>query len=317
MKKVFSNIFMIGALATSLVSCVKEDQAFNPEASPSVVGFRNVNNTISSPTSTPIPMFQAAFDIMPAAEFMLPISYSGPTAAPNDVSVTVEVDPTVVTTYNDEVNEGDPYTIMPTTLYTIENPTAIIKKGERIGYIKVIVKTADFDLDEMYAVGLKIKSTTSGGISLNYGTAVYRLDAKNHWDGEYKVTGSYVDNDNPAFKGLYPYNHMFLITASANECYAYNDDYGLTGFVFNTGTGASYYSNWTPQFRFDAGKVVEVTNAYGQGAGTRFGKLSPDGANTVTESGDVITIDVKYVMVQVTRDRCVFTEKWVKTGARP
>jgi len=314
MKKSILNIFLTLSVVMGLSSCLKDDPNFDASKSPKVVGFKNVNG-IASPTSSSIPLFEVAFDILPEVEFDVPIAYSGTGNAPNDITMDVQVSEAAVTAYNEEHEEA--FTVMPSSVYTIESNTVVIKKGERVGYLKVKFNTEQFDLNEELALGLTIVSSSSASISQNYKSAIYRVSPKNTWDGVYEVTGSYTDLANAAFSGIYPYTKMYLITTSANQVYAYNAEYGLNGFVFYTGTGLSYYGNWTPEFKIEGENVVDVTNAFGQGAGNRAGRLEASGVNTFKEVDGTLVMEVKYVMVQSGSDRCVFTETWKKVGVRP
>lgn len=188
MKKYFEialGVMMIGSLS----SCLKDDLNFDPEKSPSVIEFANISTPASGNEST-YPLYTASYPIAPSDTHEVVINYAGNSAAPQDISVGVELAPDVIAAYNDE--NGSTFTNMPATFYEVLTPTVVIKKGERKASVLVKLFTDKFDLSANYALAFRIKSVSSGTISGNYGAAVFGLKAKNKYDKLYHATGIFI-----------------------------------------------------------------------------------------------------------------------------
>jgi hypothetical protein len=127
-----------------------------------------------------------AFDAAAEVDVPVVINYTGVNGAPSDVTVELGTSDAAVTT------TSSTYTILPTSLYTIPNKTVVIPKGQKKATFIVKVKASSFNFALIYALGIKIVSTSAGIISGNFGTGVFILSAKNQWDGVYSVVSGQV-----------------------------------------------------------------------------------------------------------------------------
>lgn len=324
--KTFIKVLSVLFLATFLSSCLKDDPAFDPsESSGSTI---EISVPPRSPATSLYPIVVNSFEVSAEAEFTVTVNYAGATPAPADISVTIGVDPSALTKYDesqtasmsdDEKDDYDYYQLLPESLYTISSTTLTIPKGQRQATTTIKVKPDQFDLTAKYGLPIKITQASSGVISGNYSTVIYQLGAKNKYDGIYDVTGTYKDFTNAAFSGVYP-KEIYLVTLNANSNY-YSDptELSVPGYLFYTGTGYSYYGNWAPVFTFDAdGNVTSVTNYYGQtNASNRSGVIDPTGVNKFYTTADgVKTLEVSYYMIQSGAQRIHVTEKFVYKSAR-
>jgi hypothetical protein len=250
------------------------------------------------------------------------VNYTGSNGAPEDITVTFKIDPQILKAYNDqdEIEEND-YTELPPHLYEIDSYNVVIPKGEKKAVFTIKVfppKYTEDDFFESYALGVKIESASSGVVSGNYGKGVFAVAIKNKYDGIYEVDGTFEDYVNPAFKGVYP-QEVHLVTLSGNIVEVQYQDFGYPyNYAFDTGAGLSLFGSWSPVFKFDAAtdKAVEVTNNYGQGAGSskRSGQIDPDTDNYYDP--ETKTLHITYYLLQSDTKRSKFTEVYTYKGSR-
>lgn len=333
MKKILKYISIALVIPVLATSCLKDDTLIGPDAPnaiTNVIEFKNPAPIISG-TSSKLPLYNLAFNVVPSTELVLEVNYAGAEVAPEDIHVKVKVDNALVDQYASDFNklnpddEMEPYAYLDPTWYTIPTFDVTIKKGEKTGRFIVNLKPDQFSFDDSYALGFSIESSTVGNVS-NFGKIVIAIAAKNSLDGAYKYTGSLVDVVSPAFvhgstKRTYT---MELHTMGPDEV-AMFDPYvwGDYLYPFNTGTGWSGYGSFCPVFKFDlqTNKIIAVRNLFGQpAANTRSAEIDPSGINTydpVTK-----TIKVSYFMKQPSavsaspNIRAKITEVFVYSGAR-
>lgn len=227
--------------------------------------------------------------------------------------------------YNKE--HGTELVLLPTNLYTIPSGglKVTIPKGSREAYFQISINSGQLDPSTTYAMAFNIASVSNAGylVSGNFKDVFVTVAAKNKYDGVYTVTGTYSDLAAPANQAVYP-KEIHLISRGANAVYYYDEkDLGSAGYLFNTGSGNSYYGNWAPVFNFDlaTNAVATVTNFYGQGTNSsnRAGRIDPTGVNKfyIDAATSKPTIEVSYYMVQAGNDRIKVTEKFVFKEPRP
>lgn len=234
-----------------------------------------------------------------------------------DVQVTLKMDSTLVTAYNDTTGNG--YKLPSSGLYRFSNLTVTIVKGSREGYLQMTTKPAELASGD-YAFGFRIVSVSdpSYKISGNFNNQVVIVGVKNKYDGHYTVTGTFFDKSNAAFTGRYPMD-IYLITTGANSVVMYDNVIGTQAHSFNNAGSTSYYGSFAPVFTFDASdNVLNVVNYYGQPAGNgRSGSLD---AGTNKWNAGNRSIDVNYFMLQptvATPYRTSFQEHFTYVGPRP
>lgn len=188
-----SYIFLLLASAVGFSSCVKEDQTLDPKGSTNVIEFFNeVPDVIASPTTSTYPLYLNTFEAVPGVlqDFSVTVNYTGSGAAPQDINVALELAPDATVTYNDE--NGEHFVDIPASLYTADSWNLTIPKGQKKASMNLKLKTAEFDFTKQYVLSVRIKSASAGTISTNYGTMLFRISAKNQYDGIYKINSGFV-----------------------------------------------------------------------------------------------------------------------------
>ncbi len=189
MKRILK-IASILALVTGLSSCLKEKSIIGSKPQ-NIVEFYTTDNYIS-PVSALYPVYGKSFVTGEKGSFDVTVSYSGTDVAPQDITVDIAVDPTALTKYNTKAAAGgdDEYTILDPSTYKLSTNSVTIKKGERRATFKVDVELPlNFNFDELYALPLTIKSSSTGTISGNFGSVLYNVGGKNQYHGLYHATG--------------------------------------------------------------------------------------------------------------------------------
>lgn len=210
--KLLTRILPFAILSLGLSSCL-DDERIVPDTS-------DVDNIIefsASPSVYPsssylYPVVTTAYEVVPAANMEVMISYSGTDVAPEDITVTVEVNPNLISDFNNKVvadaraeaisTNDDPddaaehaldengYDLMPSNLYELQATQVTIKKGERKAILPITVRTDQFDFAKQYGIPLTIRSSSTGNISGNFGSAIFNVKAKNQYDGTYNYKGA-------------------------------------------------------------------------------------------------------------------------------
>lgn len=325
--KIIGPFFLFFGIGLS--SCLKDTSlTLDLNQTNNVTEFANTGSVVTSPSGSAAPRYAidlGSLKVGDTASFNVNVDYAGHDMAPQDITVTVDIDESLLNVYNTEhAADAADYTAPPSALFTTSFPLTItIPKGQQLGQAKVNVKlSADYDFNASYALPLKITSTSVGLISGNFGSALYSLNVRNIYDGEFTVTGTFVDLTNAAFTATYP-KTIDLVTAGAtsNAYWDPNLNGGTFGYAFNAAGSGSYYGNFTPVFTFDAeGNITSVVNYYGQPSSNgRSGELDPSGVNKMTFNADGTPkeMNVSYFMIQAGSIRCKFTEKFVYQGPRP
>lgn len=302
-----------------LSSCVKEDGVFTDDGNPGII---EIADLPSRSTSTVYSFVTKSFDAVAEVEFPVTINYTGVNGAPNNVSIEVGLNDQALDAYNAANVAASstfvPYDKLDASLYSIASSALTIKQGEKKATFIIKLKTAQFDFKKRYAIAVSVKSASNGTISRNYGTGIFRIVAKNKYDGVYSVENLVFNNvTSSAHKAGTP-RVRHLITSGANENSSYDPTTGAFIYFLN-GTSGSYYGNFNPIFTFDeaTGNVTAVTNAYPGNSQGREAKLDPTGVNKITISGNTKVLEVSYIMTVSGVNTLFLKEKWTYTGARP
>lgn len=192
MKKI-NSLLALAIMVAGFSSCTKEDQTLDPKDSNNVLEFFNeVPDIIESSIESTYPMYSYSFPAVPGQEqpFVIRVNYAGAGVAASEIKFELEAAPDATTVYNTENHES--FLQLPSSLYTM--PTSgTIAAGQKYTDLTVMLKTADFDFSKEYTLTLRIKSATNGAvISKNYGTMLFRVNAKNLYDGVYKIVSGNV-----------------------------------------------------------------------------------------------------------------------------
>jgi len=279
--KALSLLFIMGVFS----SCLKDDSLIlNPDKGVNVVEFANPAQ-IASPASAVLPLYTFAYDIVPSVTLPLTVSYSGPEAtAPQDITVKFAIDETMLDKYNED--QETEFTLIDPAVYTLPTTELVIKKGESKASTTITFNPTKFDLEASYALPLKITSVSSSVISGNFGSIIIGVNAKNKWDGRYKVVaGTFKDVPNAAWSIFNPDGYEYYIqTTGAKTVALYDPTYfGDYIQVFRTSpTGVSGYGSFSPVFTFDENNnITSIVNFYGQPAPAngRSAAINPAGQN--------------------------------------
>lgn len=320
--KYLFNILIATTAISMLSSCLKKrETTMDGDGPRNVVEFKNTGSNTAAGTSF-YPLFTQDLGSMQPGEsksFNINVSYSGADVAPSDITVQLEVDQTSLDRFNKE--NGTDYVIPPASVFTLP-PSFVIKKGQRVATDSAkVTLSPDFNFDDAYALPLKIKSVNpSHTVSANFGSAMYGLTIRNQFDGVYTVTGTFSYSLNPAFTGAYP-KKLYLVTAGAAKN-AYFDptlNGGAYGYLFNTGTGGSYFGNWAPSFTFDAsGNVTSVGNFLSDPAPrNRHSSLDTDTPGAINKYDlNTKSLDVNYYFWSAGAIVGKIHEVWTYVGPR-
>jgi hypothetical protein len=190
----------------------------HPEDSPVGVGFAQALNKINV---TSINNEDTAQTMLVALTNLL-----SDEPADQDIHVTIEQDPTVVTAYNtaDDNNDGVfdnvPLAAMPASAYTIKSLSVVIPKGQRTVFLSLTIPKAKstLDLTKTYGFGFRIASVQEQGITIssNLRRTLVGVAIKNKYDGVYSMKGYSLRAGDPAKTGNFTGEEMTLVTAGAD-----------------------------------------------------------------------------------------------------
>lgn len=322
MKRYLGFLIITGLVVLS--SCVKEDPPLGNKGVGNVVEFFNeVPDLITSKTTSIHPSYD--YDLVFDGDeypFDIDVAYSGPEkAAPQDIEVTVVIDPSIIPVYNQQNGLlTAPLSAMEEDVFKVDSWKVTIPKGQKKATIKGKILKATYDFNKSYGLPLRIASSSYGIISRNYGTMVFRIKARNEFDGRYRMEAvePMVDVTSPTLVGWYPVT-MQLITYSGNSIALYDgiNYVNAFGHPIKSGTSNSYYGDFSPIFYIDkATGDITVENYYGEKAGgnKRSCLLDPNGVNKATfgPDGKIISFQVSYIMAQgdAFTPRTYFNEKF-------
>lgn len=321
MKKYF-NILALVLITTSLSSCLKNKyNALDPDKSPSVVEFKNPT-VISSetPQGALYSMYEFSTDKDDPTRTYT-VQLSGADAAPQDINLTIAVDPTAVDKFTASRDESlTEYTSLPSTLYKLSTTNLVIPKGQRSASFTVTYDIANFNFDLDYALPLTIKSTSYASISSNFGTILINMSPKNDYDGIYKVTTLSFKNDLAADHQAITPRTRHLVTVGKYKSLNFDPALNAYSIAISTSTGNSQYGGFSPVFEANtAGNVVSVTNWYpsSANANVRTAKINPAGVNKIVATGPSKGMEVSYYMLQKGVNVLAITEKWEFVSKRP
>lgn len=169
---------------------MKDDALVGPDAPgyiSNVIELYNIAPVTSPETGSTYPRWTLAFDPQDEVVLDLIVSYSGANTAPEDITVKLAYDPSILAVFNPE--NGTDYKPVPEAWFELPNDgVVVIKKGEKRATISVPVQLGNFDLSTEYGLPIRIESSTTGTISGNFGAGVYAVSPKSILDGTYENT---------------------------------------------------------------------------------------------------------------------------------
>ena len=206
--KISSSLFLLSSLF--LTSCLKDDSlTLNTDLSDNVTEFGNTGSVATAPSGGAAPRFNidlGSLSTGDTASFNVNVDFAGDEMAPQDVTVQIDIDESLLTTYNEAHSvDGANYVAPPSGLITTGFPiTVVIPKGKQWAQAKVAMQlTSDFDFNASYALPLRITSTSVGQVSGNFGTVLYALNVRNIFDGVYDIKGYILREGDNVLSGNY------------------------------------------------------------------------------------------------------------------
>ena len=301
--------FLSGILAVVMSGCLKDD-AYNNHDIQSTRPEGEQNSIYVGLTATSNDNhLQLAFEKSDADTTFdaVPIILAAGTIAPEDIQVTLVINPALLGSYN--AANGTTHEEMPTSFYSVTNAgdsatgyIVTIPKGSNTGYLQLKIKPNDF-LGHDYALGLQISNISPSGyiISTNFNTGILAIATKNLWDGVYtftqKTTGwaAYSIADGQTFTLS---SNISLVTASATAD-DFKSQYGVFQLGFDPNGGVVTFGATSPRFVFDpsTNALVDVINTTPDDGRGRVFTLDP----AVTDSRydpDTKTIYAAYLFKQ-------------------
>jgi len=328
--KQYINILIVAVLSTGAGSCLKETS--HPPLygwdTPNVISFQDNGGPDGSgagygSTTTPYPSYNFSFKLQnDTAGFDAIVVYGPKGPASEDITVNVEANAAALDSFNSANSTS--YVMPDASVYSFPS-SVVIKKGESQAYVHITIKASPaFDFNASYALALTITSSSSSTVSPNMGSEINIFSVQNIYDGEYTVTGGFVDNTGSfTDEGVYPVD-AFLETSGGNSVVFYDNGNSISGKAINAGGSLSYFGAFVPVFTIDptTGDVTNVADAVpltdASNVHGRYAQLDPSGVNKYDFSTK--TMKVKYIMYQ--NDiapgyaRVVFDETYTYVGPR-
>lgn len=318
------------SLSISFTSCLKETS--HPPlynwSTPNVISFQDNGGPSGGgagdgSTTTPFPSYRFSFSLQnDTAGFDAIIVYGPKGPAPEDITLNIAADPAALDAFNSA--NATSYTAPDPSVYSFPS-SVVIPKGQFQVFVHVTIKaSSSFDFNASYALPLTITSASSSTVSPNMGSEINIFSVRNQYDGEYTVTGSFVDNTGSfSDDGVYPVD-AFLETSGANSVVFYDNGNGQPAKAINAGGSLSFFGAFDPVFTIDptTGDVTSVTDAIPlsdpNNVHGRIAQLDPSGINKYDFSTK--TMKVTYDLIQNDLGpgyvRVVFNETYTYVGPR-
>jgi hypothetical protein len=302
--KIYNKILATGVVAVALTGCLKDDSTvLNPDKTENVIEFANTAN-LTSPTLSKYPLLSINVVMDPAGSHIADVAYSGAHDAPQDITVTVEVaDSAVIKAYN--LQNSKSYLVLPSNLYSIPTMQVTIPRGSRHASLPINFINPDQMFNKNYVLALKIKSTSYGQISGNFGTMLYLISAINRYDGIYTLKYRFGTNDRGY--DLYPttwfYSDVQLVTTGTTTAVLRNL-YAASPYPHAATAGGlpTSISSFVPQFTFDlsTNNITNVTNSITTGT-TKTAVPNPAVTNNRAEYSTTKNVFASFILKETGR----------------
>lgn len=157
---------------------------------------------------------------------MVTVNLASNTPAPEDIQVTLVVDPAVITEFNNRTQNA--LTPLPANNFRFQSLQITIPKGSREAELNGTIVNPAFLETGKFALGLRVASTNpSYKISGNYGKQVIELRVKNKYHGLYEATGIFI---HPTAGTRDIDEEKELVTVESNSVQANLGDLGGSGY---------------------------------------------------------------------------------------
>jgi hypothetical protein len=161
----------MACILLGFTSCLDEDPIFTDNGDYGIVELDLAFRT----TATPYAIRNVPRGSAEVLEVNAVVNYTGVNGTSEDVTVTLGIDNSAVSTYATYMSQT--IVIVPEGSYTLPSSnTVVIPKGQKYATYTVRVNASALDASvATYGIGIKILSATAGRVSGNYSTGVYRL----------------------------------------------------------------------------------------------------------------------------------------------
>jgi hypothetical protein len=184
MKNIFQSIALFFTVVL-LSSCLKSDQIIGPDAPNSagaIIEFDNVDYIASGSATASVTLARYAVTVPKgtASPLKVRVNYVGTgKSAPSDITVGLGIDAVALTTHNTQAGRtaANSWNLIPAAWYQL--PASVVIPSGKTGVDVIIpINTNNYVANTLYALPLKITSTTSGTISGNFGTIIVVVAAQ-------------------------------------------------------------------------------------------------------------------------------------------
>lgn len=175
------NIFCLIAAFALLTSCLDDKAVFTDNGDYGIVeldlsGNRAAtapyaNRTVSRTDSSKL---TSNYTTLPVDVI---VNYTGRNGTPKDVTVTVELDASIVDTYRTNYTKTAVPVVVPSSAISVPSSnTLTIPKGQKTAVYTVNVNVPALSTSvSQYGIGVKITSASDGRISGNFGAGIYLI----------------------------------------------------------------------------------------------------------------------------------------------
>ena len=222
MRNILKLLAVSGIVTMGIAGCMKDDLQddglTNPDfgGSPKVIeipGPARTNNRYSTSYAISLMLSNkdTTFDVVY-------VRLAADQPAGEDIEVQLELDPTLLTKYNDTLKTN---LVEPAkSVYSFDNADlkVIIPKGKRQGALKMKVTPANIAVGE-FGFGFRVKSVNKSGyvISGNFDNTVTIVGVRNNYDGVYDYKGYTLRLGDPDKTGNFTGEKMSLETTGPNS----------------------------------------------------------------------------------------------------
>jgi len=207
------------------------------------------------------------------------------------------IDPTLM---DAEKVKSAGYELLPSNYYSLSDTKFIIKAGEILGKVTLTLDSAKFvndpkALKHIYAIPLRLTSTSEDSINSTLNTKVIVIKYINHYEGFYDQTGTLIEYDakgvqtsTSALKNVLNFTTLSL-------------DSVVSDGMFNM-TGAAY----TMKIFAKSDNTVYLGNTIGSAKNV----VTPDGSNTYDPLTSTFTLNYKVTTDSGAYKKVSATLKW-------
>ncbi|WP_127124394.1 DUF1735 domain-containing protein [Pseudoflavitalea rhizosphaerae] len=275
--KSFKIVCLSTMLAATFSSCLKDKNLDDQKYGSSGIGFLDVAYFQESDGGTSF--FPGNKDT--TVRLLTVTLNSKDSVAREDITITLQ--------RRDDLVADDPdLELPPDNLFKVSSLDLVIPKGSRTGYITITGNPSNLE-GHSYALGFQMLSTNKefATIDGSQNEILVYFETRNPFDGIYKMGGNFSAVTDPLISGMF--GHLVeLRTTDEQSVMLFSQFAQGYYFPFLDDSDETAFGSFTPRITFDnAGKILSVVNAYGQGRRNYWGVLDPSGVNARDANGNI------------------------------